>query len=109
MTTAQFGNIGDEVAFVILLDDETGDRLSRSNDWRSALAWLDKIQPVMSRKARVAYRGYHVARMAADAGHPFRAFGYYAAAVARGALGPRMAAQALVLIGRQSARAYLRR
>ena len=94
---------------VILLDDETGDRLSRSNDWRSALAWLEKMQPVMSKKSRLAYRGWHVARMAADDGHPFKALGYYAAAFARGVFGPRMAAQVLLQTLRQSARAYLRR
>ena len=94
---------------VILLDDETGDRLSRSNDWRSALAWLDKMQPVMSKKSRLAYRGWHVARMAADDGHPIKALGYYAAAFARGVFGPRMAAQVLLQTLRQSARAYMRR
>jgi glycosyltransferase involved in cell wall biosynthesis len=98
-----------ERSSVILLDDETGDRLSRSNDWRAALDWLDKIQPLVSRKALLAYRGWHVARMAADSRHPVKALRFFTEAFVRGAFTPTIAVLALAQIVRQTLRTWSRR
>ena len=80
---------------VIMNDDESGQRLSRSKDWLAALAWLDRIAPSISRRAYLAYRGWHVARMAADAGNYLTALRYYSAALAAGAFPPPLAVKAL--------------
>jgi len=93
---------------VILLDDETGDRLSRSNDWQAALEWLNKIRPLISHRAHLAYRGWHVARMAADSGQYSKAIQFYTAAVARAVFAPDVAARALAQVLRQSLRSWSR-
>jgi glycosyltransferase involved in cell wall biosynthesis len=80
---------------VVMRDDETGERLSRSNDWTAALEWLDRIRPTITGRAYHAYRGWHVARMAADAGRYPAAARYYVSALARGAFPPALAAKAL--------------
>jgi glycosyltransferase involved in cell wall biosynthesis len=80
---------------VIMLDDETGDRLSRSKDWRGALAWVDGVRPMLSDRAYHAYRGRQVARLAADSGKYATALRYYMIALARRAFSPRLAAKAL--------------
>lgn len=80
---------------VIMRDDETGERLSRSNDWLSALAWLDRIRPMISERAYLAYRGWHIARMAADAGRYGAALTYYAGGLLGGSFDPPLAAKAL--------------
>lgn len=80
----------------IMTDDETGDRLSRKVDWRSTLAWLDGMQPSITRKAYLAYRGWHIARQAAQAGELRAALGFYSAAF--GALPARLKVKALVQI-----------
>lgn len=61
----------------IMYDDETGDRLSRKVDWRSALAWLDRIKPMITDRAYRAYRGWHIARMAAQSGELRPAMRFY--------------------------------
>jgi glycosyltransferase involved in cell wall biosynthesis len=95
---------------VIMTDDETGERLSRSNDWIAALAWLDRIRPTITDRAYRAYRGWHVARMAADDGNYLRALRYYGSAMLKGALPPRLAAKALAqVLVRRSAYARFRR
>jgi glycosyltransferase involved in cell wall biosynthesis len=94
---------------VIMLDDETGDRLSRSKDWRSALAWVDGVRPLLSDRAYHAYRGRQVARLAAESGKYLRGFRYYLAALARGAFAPRLAVKAFAqILIRRSAYARFR-
>jgi glycosyltransferase involved in cell wall biosynthesis len=83
---------------VIMRDDETGERLSRSTDWEAALEWLDRIRPSITERAYCGYLGWHVARMAADDGHHLRAFRFYASALVRGALPPTLAIKALALV-----------
>lgn len=80
---------------VIMRDDETGERLSRSKDWMTALAWLDRLRPMISRRAYLAYRGWHIARMAADAGKYPKALRFYAAGLIAGAFPPSLAVKAL--------------
>jgi glycosyltransferase involved in cell wall biosynthesis len=80
---------------VIMTDDETGERLSRSNDWLAALAWLDRIRPTITDRAYRAYRGWHVARMAADVGNYRVAMRFYLAALLHNALPITVAAKAL--------------
>jgi glycosyltransferase involved in cell wall biosynthesis len=80
---------------VVMSDEETGERLSRSKDWRAALAWLDRTRACLTRRAYLAYRGSHVARMAADAGNRPTALFFYADAVRHGALAPALAAKTL--------------
>lgn len=79
----------------VMSDDETGNRLSRSSDWRSALAWADRLRPLLGERAYHAYCGRHVARMAADEGRYAAAFGFYVPALIKGAFAPRLAAKAL--------------
>lgn len=79
---------------VIMADDETGNRVSRSQDWRTALAWLDSAGPLITRQAYIAYRGWHIARMAANSGELRLAARFYLSALAHGALAPRIAAKA---------------
>lgn len=83
---------------VVMLDDETGDRVSRSNDWRQLSAWTDRRRTTLGERAYHAFRGWHVARMAADEGNYAAAFGYYVPAVAKRAFSPRLAAKALAQI-----------
>jgi hypothetical protein len=66
------------------------------------LNWLDRERPLFTDRAYFAYRGWHVARMAADAGHYGKALEFYFAAIKRGAFPPALAAKALgqVLIRR---------
>ena len=90
---------------VIVADDETGDRLSRSYDWIATLAWLDRIRPLISRKSYLAYRGWHIAKMAADSGYFSKALRFYAAAFARGAFAPVWAVVVLLEVLRQARRA----
>jgi hypothetical protein len=78
----------------VMSDDENGERLSRSKDWRAALTWLDRTRPILTERAYLAYRGSHVARMAADSGNRAAALRYYGAALARGAFSPVLAAKA---------------
>jgi glycosyltransferase involved in cell wall biosynthesis len=80
---------------VIMLDDETGDRVSRSIDWQTALAWADRVRPLISDRAYQALLGWHVARLAAHSAHYGTALGMYFGALVRGALPPRLAAKAL--------------
>lgn len=80
---------------VVMSDDEAHDRLSRSEDWVASLAWLDRARPFLTDRAYTAYRGWHVARMAAETGHYATALRFYCAALIRGAFSPRLAAKAL--------------
>lgn len=80
---------------VVMRDDETGERLSRSNDWLAALAWLDRVRPMISKRAYLAYRGWHIARMAADAGRYPTALRFYLTGFLTGAFAPSLAAKAL--------------
>jgi glycosyltransferase involved in cell wall biosynthesis len=97
-----------EKSAVILLDDDTGDRLSRSKDWCAALEWLYKVRPLMSRRAFLAYRGWHIGRMAAASGYPLKALRFYTEAFTRGAFTPIVAGRALAQIGRKTLRAWAR-
>jgi glycosyltransferase involved in cell wall biosynthesis len=85
-------------ALSIMADDETGDRLSRVVNWHAVLAWLERTRPLLSDRAYLAYRGWHVARMAADAGQYRKALHFYVAALIKGAFAPSLAAKALVQI-----------
>jgi hypothetical protein len=85
-------------SLVIMRDDETGERLSRSQDWVGALAWLNRIRPTISARSFHAFRGWHVARMAADAGEFATAVRFYFAALAAGSLPLPLAAKALAQI-----------
>jgi glycosyltransferase involved in cell wall biosynthesis len=96
----RLGAIGAEFVMIseplsIMNDDESPNRMSRSKDWRRVLAWLDDIRPAMTERAYLAYRGWHVARMAAQDGHYIEALGYYGTALVTGALSPSLAVKAL--------------
>jgi glycosyltransferase involved in cell wall biosynthesis len=82
----------------IMNDDESPTRTSRSKDWRRVLGWLQDIRPAMGERAYLAYRGWHVARMAAEDGHYRAALRYYIAALAGRALSPALAMKALLQI-----------
>lgn len=71
---------------VIMKDDESGERLSRRANWRPVLDWLNRVRPLLTSRAYLAYRGWHVARLAASAGCYRDAFGFYFAALSKGAL-----------------------
>jgi glycosyltransferase involved in cell wall biosynthesis len=93
----------------IMNDDEGPNRASRSTDWRRVLNWLQDIRPVMGDRAYLAYRGWHVARMAAQDGHYGTALRYYTAALAAGALSPALSIKALLqILVRRSVYARLR-
>lgn len=85
-------------ALAVMSDDESGQRLSRRARWRPVLDWLDRVRPMLTKRAYLAYRGWHVARLAAEAGRHDKALGFYSAALVRGALPPRLAAKALAQI-----------
>jgi glycosyltransferase involved in cell wall biosynthesis len=79
---------------VVMLDDETGDRVSRSSDWQEVLAWADRRRTTLGERAYHAFRGWHVARMAAESGDYMIALGCYGAALSSGAFSPRLAVKA---------------
>jgi glycosyltransferase involved in cell wall biosynthesis len=81
---------------VIMHDNETGDRLSRETDWRLTLEWLDRIKPIMTKRAYLAYRGWHIARQAAQGSDLATGLRYYAAGFT--AMPPRLKAKALVQV-----------
>lgn len=83
---------------VIFRDDLSGQRLSHRAKWQPVLEWLDRVRPMFTNRAYLAYRGWHVARLAAEAGRYDKALGFYVAALAKGALPPRLAAKALAQI-----------
>ena len=82
-------------AMAIMTDDESAQRLSRRARWREVLDWLDRIRPLLTDRAYLAYRAWHVARLAAGAGRFDKALMFYSAALIRGAFPPRLAAKAL--------------
>lgn len=82
-------------ALVIMQDDEDQSRVSRSRDWRAVLQWLENVRPLLSNRAYHAMRGWHAARIAADAGEYATAFRLYAAALIKGAFPPSLAVKAL--------------
>lgn len=61
----------------VMYDNETGDRLSRKTYWRPTLEWLDRIKPLMTNRAYLACRAWHVARMAAQGGELGVALRFY--------------------------------
>ena len=83
---------------VVMVDDESGQRLSRSTDWSSGLDWLDRIAPSISRRAYLSCRGWHIARMAAEGGRIGTALRFYLEAAAARAMPPRLAAKALAQV-----------
>lgn len=95
-------------AYSVMNDNETGARLSRSGDWQAALAWLERTKSALTHRAYLAYRGTHIARMAADQGDFSTALRFHASALAHGALPPRLAAKALgqILIRRSVYRRF---
>jgi glycosyltransferase involved in cell wall biosynthesis len=94
----------------IMNDDERPNRMSRPKDWRGVLTWLDGIRPIMGDRAYHAYRGWHVARLAAENGHHLLALRYYGGALSRGALPPALAVKALLqILVRRSVYARFRR
>jgi glycosyltransferase involved in cell wall biosynthesis len=94
----------------VMSDDETDGRVSRSKDWRQVLAWLDRSKPALTRRAYLAYRGWHVARMAADDRHFGVALRFYLAGVTNGAFNPAIAGKALgQIVIRRSVYSRLRR
>jgi glycosyltransferase involved in cell wall biosynthesis len=93
----------------IMNDDESPTRMSRTRDWRRVLAWLDDIRPMMGERAYAAYRGWHVARLAAENGNYSTALRYYASALAKTAFPPALAIKALMqILARRSVYAKLR-
>jgi hypothetical protein len=82
----------------IMNDDENPNRMSRSKDWRRVLAWLENIRPAMGDGPYRAYRGWHVARMAAEDGDYASAVRYYVEALAHRVLPPSLAVKALLQI-----------
>lgn len=85
-------------ALAVMGDDESVQRISRRANWKPVLDWLDGVSPLITRRAYLAYRGWHVARLAAEAGRYGKALRFYGAAVMKGALPPRLAAKALAQI-----------
>jgi glycosyltransferase involved in cell wall biosynthesis len=81
-------------ASVIVIDDE-GSRVSRSPDWTRAAVWLTEVRDLMTEKAYWAYRGWHIARLAAQSGNRKVALALYRQALIRGALPPKLALKAL--------------
>jgi glycosyltransferase involved in cell wall biosynthesis len=80
----------------IMNDDESADRMSRSTDWRRVLAWLNELRPVIGERAYLAYRGWHVARMAAQDRHYLDAIAFYSGGF--GSLPLRLKAKALLQV-----------
>jgi glycosyltransferase involved in cell wall biosynthesis len=85
-------------ALSIMQDDEDAMRVSRTRDWTAVLAWLDRVRPLISARAYLALRGWHVSRIAAAAGQHGTALRFYFEALAKGALPPPLAAKALAQI-----------
>jgi hypothetical protein len=92
---------------VILDDDERPDRLSHQTDWRATKRWLDRIRPLITRRAYLCYLGSHIARQAAQAGDAGIALRFYLRGVlfmpaplrakARWDLGPRRLVKRVLL------------
>lgn len=86
-----------ETPSVIWNDVSASGRLSQKAHYLPMLAWTDHIRPIITPKAYLAYRGWHVARLAAPFDLPL-ALKLYLQAISRGAMSPRIAATALVQI-----------
>ena len=83
-----------EKPLVQVRDDTRPDRISQQKKYLPILEWTDKIRAIMTPKAYLAYRGWHVARLAA----PFdirMAYRLYFEALTAGALPPALAFKAL--------------
>jgi glycosyltransferase involved in cell wall biosynthesis len=74
-TGAEFVMLSEPLS--VMNDDESPNRMSRSTDWRRVLTWLDGLRPVIGERAYFAYRGWHVARMAAQNRHYQDALRFY--------------------------------
>lgn len=85
-------------ALSIMNDDESPTRMSRSTDWRRVLAWLHDIRPMIGERGYLAYRGWHIARMAAQDGHYVAGLRYYIEALSGGAFPAALALKALLQI-----------
>jgi glycosyltransferase involved in cell wall biosynthesis len=82
----------------IMNDDDSPGRMSRSKDWRRVLEWIEQLRPMIGDRAFLAYRGWHVARLAADNGRYWTAFRFYIRALLSGAMPPPLAAKAVAQI-----------
>jgi glycosyltransferase involved in cell wall biosynthesis len=55
-------------SFVAVDDTESDARTSRSEDWTRAAVWLYSVRHLMTDRAFQAYKGWHIARLAAQGG-----------------------------------------
>ena len=93
---------------VIMTDDEDAGRTSRSRDFRAFLNWVEESRSMLTTRAYLAMRGWHGARLTANAGHLLPAIALYGTALRRGALPPALAAKALAQIFVATVRAFRR-
>lgn len=83
---------------VVMDDTEAEGRVSRSRDWHPVETWLEEVRGLMTERAYWAYRGWHVARIAAQRGEFGVALRLYLQSLLRGAFPPKLAAKALAQI-----------
>jgi glycosyltransferase involved in cell wall biosynthesis len=83
-------------SLVFVDDTERAGRVSRSDDWTRAAVWLYSVRDLMTERAFRAYKGWHVARIAAQSGKRWVGFRLYLQGVQ--AMPPRLAVKAMVQI-----------
>jgi hypothetical protein len=91
-----------------MIDDEDAGRTSRSRDFRAFLEWVETSRSMLTNHAYLAMRGWHGARLTANAGYFLPAIALYGTGLRGGALSPALAAKALSQIFVARARAFRR-
>lgn len=79
-----------ETPTVIWNDVEDPKRVSASRKGNRVIGWLEEMKPLISRKAYLGYRGWHVAKGLAPR-QPVLALTYYFTALINGCYGPKLA------------------
>ncbi|WFU07159.1 glycosyltransferase (plasmid) [Rhizobium sp. CB3171] len=82
---------------VIWRDIEDPRRVSASRKGARVVGWLEEMRPLISRKAYLGYRGWHVAKGIAPSS-PLRACNYYLIALLSGCYRPKLALAILMQI-----------
>ncbi|WP_182422180.1 glycosyltransferase family 2 protein [Aureimonas sp. ME7] len=86
-----------QVASVVWNDAFDPNRVSAARKGNRVVGWLEEMRPLVSKKAYLGYRGWHVAKGIAPT-QPWRAAHYYSSALVNGCYGPKLAIAVLLQI-----------
>jgi hypothetical protein len=86
-----------DIPTVVWNDGVDPHRVSAARKGHRVIGWLEEMRPLISRKAYLGYRGWHVAKGLALQ-QPLLAMKYYLVALFNGCYGPKLAIAVLMQI-----------